>query len=405
MTREAHEGCLRRMTTKQSPNSSGRGRDVSRVALVHERLGWGGAERVIWHLAGEMNRRGVETLCVCLEEPGGLGQKMRKHGLRVADLGGRRDRGASITSILGLVRILKEFRPDVINIHGRTPLPHVALARLISTPWPVVYTAHGLLYGEKRARAKLRVRLAMRAVSAMTAVSPEVARRNARHLAWKGPVTVIPNGVPDLKADASARDSVRRDLGADDETFVFLLAGNARPEKGFEDLLAAAARLRDGNLPRPFTVWIAGRIPETSYGTELWQQLARLGLDDCVRFLGFREDMQALYSGADAFVLCSRSEGLPMVVLEAMTAALPIVATRVGGVPGAVTDGCGILVEPKRPKRLAEAMRELLAAPDAAKALGDAARTHARAEYSVERMADAYLDVMGAVPRRDSERA
>ena len=132
-------------------------------------------------------------------------------------------------------------------------------------------------------------------------------------------------------------------------------------------------KLRDNEDIWHFTVAVAGKMVNSEYCRMLIHKIETYGIEKELRFLGFRNDTQALYSAADALVLPSRSEGLPMVVLEAMTAGLPVVATRVGGVPGAVGE-CGLLVESKNATQLAAAMERILKSRELRKKLGSKAR-------------------------------
>jgi glycosyltransferase involved in cell wall biosynthesis len=110
-----------------------------------------------------------------------------------------------------------------------------------------------------------------------------------------------------------------------------------------------------------------------------------------MHLLGLRDDVADLLASADAFVLPSRSEGLPLALLEAMFAGLPIVATRVGEVPAALADGdAGLLVEPGHPGELAGAIDRLLRDAELARRLGGRARVRALAEFDVTRMAARY---------------
>jgi glycosyltransferase involved in cell wall biosynthesis len=195
---------------------------------------------------------------------------------------------------------------------------------------------------------------------------------------------------------------VRGELGIGEDETVFVAVGNARPEKGFEDLLAAASAMQQKGGQPAWRVLVAGKMDDGPYVEALRQQHSEASLQDSVLFLGFRSDVPALYAAADVFVLSSRSEGLPMVLLEAMTAGLPVVATRVGGVPEAVPQAAGVLVPPAEPDRLAEAMSALASDVDRRSAMGAAAREHALEQYGVERMAREYLDVFSrVVARRD----
>ena len=146
-----------------------------------------------------------------------------------------------------------------------------------------------------------------------------------------------------------------------------------------------------------FAVLIAGALLDNDYCRNL-QQVARDAGVVGLRLLGRRTDVERLYSAADALVISSRSEGLPMVLLEAMTAGLPIVATRVGGIPAVMSDDWGLLVEPDQPQELARAMLHLLdAGKPACHAMGQAAREEAVRRYSVKQMVAGYLEVFTSV--------
>jgi glycosyltransferase involved in cell wall biosynthesis len=367
--------------------------DASPLVFAMSALRLGGAERVVTHLAGTFYARGIHPTVVCLDSLGPLGEELASTGVPVVSLDshGRCD----WRSLLRLRRLLADLRPRVINVHDRASLPYVWLANAMAGRAPLVYTAHGLLF-DAYARPRLRDRLPAQFLSAMIAVSEEAGRRNAAYLGWKREFAVVPNGVPDLPRDDAKRRSLREQLGLGPDVFVFVAVGNARPEKGFEDLLEATALLRQEG-PRPSVVLIGGAMPETPYCDDLRARHARLDLAQTVRFLGVRRDTDALYSAADAFVLSSRSEGLPMVLLEAMMSGLPLVATRTGGVPAVVREDFGILVDVAAPHSLAGGMRQLLSDPPRAATMGRRARDVALRDYSVDRMAARYSEVFDRI--------
>lgn len=367
---------------------------IQRAAIVIAELRPGGAERVVTHLAGTLPRLGVQPLVICLQGKGQLAGDLEARGVPVEALGSMK--GYDLGAILRLGLLLRRFGPDVINVHDRSSLPYVVLANWLARRRPIVYTAHGLMFGEAIGQPRRLHRWASERLSAITAVSDEVAQRHARHLSWPHGVEVVPNGVPDIVRNDAHRQAIRAELGIGPRTFVFLAMGNARAEKGFEDLLEAAALLR-APAGRPFACLIVGGMSQSEYCNDLRQRHQRLGLDGTVRFLGFRQDVEAMYSAADAFVLSSRSEGLPMVVLESMMAGLPVIGTRVGGVPTALDQEHGLLAEPASPGSLAEAMRKLMNDDALCQALGRNGRGRAMERYGVERMTRRYLDVFEQV--------
>jgi glycosyltransferase involved in cell wall biosynthesis len=128
---------------------------------------------------------------------------------------------------------------------------------------------------------------------------------------------------------------------------------------------------------------------------------AELGLRDRLHLLGLRDDIETLLRAADVFVQPSRSEGLPLAVLEAMAVGLPVVASRVGGIPEAVRDGeTGVLVPPSQPAALAEELRKLLESPERRLELARAGRRRVREAFSLEAMLEKYLALYaGRCPR------
>ena len=362
-----------------------------RIALVVSELRPGGMERLVVHLASSLAKKKVAVKVICLQSPGQLAPLLSAENIPVVSL--ESHGGKDLSAVWKLRKELLAFQPSVINLHDYASLPYVALANLLAGRRPVAFTAHGLLY-EGFENLQKRLRFFSRFLKSISAVSDKVAKRHAEYLLWDKPVPVIANGVPTVAVDHQKRQRVRFELGCSEQTQLFLAVGNPRPEKGFEDLLQAAALLRDAK--RDFLVAIAGTLTESRYCLDLLQKLDELKIGDLCRFLGFRDDTAALYAAADAFVLSSRSEGLPMVILEAMMAGLPVVATKVGGIPDAVGEQA-LLVDAAQPAQLAAAMTRLITEPGLAEALGVAGKAHAEQTFGVERMVDGYVDWYGRV--------
>jgi glycosyltransferase involved in cell wall biosynthesis len=372
-------------------------RRINRVLLLTSELRCGGAERVVVHLAGALRRSGVDVEILCLQRPGDLASEAIAAGINVVAL--QSLRGYDVKAVWSLARYLRRFRPDVINVHDRASLPYVVLANRIAGRRPIVFSAHGLLVQDERPRR--RDRWAARHIARATAVSKLAGEEYARLLNWKGEVDQIDNGVPRVERCEGLRRELRRSLGFRDDTFVFVAVGNVKPEKGFEDLLQAAASLRGSMAGRETRIIVAGEPADEKYHASLLVQAKELNLDGHTRFLGYWSDTRALYSAADAFVLSSRKEGLPLVLLEAMSAGLPIVATGVGAVPEVIRgDVDGLLVPPASPERLAAAMSRIATDDSLRASLGGAARERVESQYSVRRMAERYLEVYSRVAVR-----
>jgi glycosyltransferase involved in cell wall biosynthesis len=346
-------------------------------------------ERVVVHLARGLAKHNVETLVVCLQNPGMLATEL--DGAKVSLVALKSFSGKDLGAVWRLRRELARFRPSVINVHDYASLPYVAAANMLSLRGPIVFTAHGLLY-EGFERVRRRNIFFSRFLSAISAVSEKVAQRHREYLGWKKPLLTIANGVPFALQDQSLRESTRQELGCLPDEKLFLAVGNPRPEKAFEDLIDAVALLcGQAHLRRSFRVAVAGNLTDSDYCRMLMERLKERQVEDCFTFLGFRRDTAGLYGAADAFVLSSRSEGLPMVILEAMMAGLPVVSTRVGGIPDAVGDQV-LLADAAQPTQLAQAMERLMAEPALAETLGSEGRAYVEKTFGVERMVDEYIE-------------
>lgn len=368
-----------------------------RIAIILSELRPGGMERVVVHLAKGLSSRGIATMVVCLQNPGELARELEGTGVHLEAL--RSLAGKDISALWRLRTLLRSFCPSVINVHDYASTPYAVVVNWLACRAPILFTAHGLLY-EGFDGLRRRYRFFSRSFSRLSAVSEKVAERHKEYLSWSGQVHVICNGVPAIQRNTQLRDAVRVELGIRPDGLLFLAVGNPRPEKGFEYLIDATAILRDTKgRERDFVVAIAGMLSDSEYCRMLHRRVEERSVQDRFRFIGFRSDTTALYSAADVFVLSSRSEGLPMVILESMMAGLPVVATRVGGVPDAVRDS-GLLVKAANPKQLAFAMGRMLSEEGLADRLGRTGREHAFSTYGVERMVDDYIVCYEAIVAR-----
>ncbi len=184
------------------------------------------------------------------------------------------------------------------------------------------------------------------------------------------------------------------DHGMPETQFLVGTIGRLSDEKGFDLLIDAFARLVDRGLDARLV--IAGEGPEQS---SLQNQIDRLGMSQRIQLIGFCEDTRGFLEALDLFVLSSHREGLPNVVLEAMAVGVPVIATRVGGVPRLVTkDKNGRLIDSGSVDQIAEAIEQLAASPDNRERLAAAGAETIAHQWSfrhrIERMADLYREVL-----------
>lgn len=271
-----------------------------------------------------------------------------------------------------LRRLLTEAAPDVVHAHG---MRAGALAALALRPRPrsgeppsLVVTVHNAPPPGAAARAvySLLGRIVARTADDVLCVSPDLEILMRRLGARAVGRAIIAAGHP-----GAGPDSAPPGLGADGAPVV-LAAGRLAVQKGFDTLIAAAARWRD-RRPEPLLI-IAGSGP---LAAGLAYQARGLGVS--VRFLGWREDMAGLLAAADVFALPSQWEGQPLILAEALRAGRPIVATDVGGVRDLTGPDAALLVAPGDPAAFAAAVLRVLDDRDLAKRLGSAAARRAAA--------------------------
>jgi len=199
---------------------------------------------------------------------------------------------------------------------------------------------------------------------------------------------------PFTPASAERVLELRRALGLDAGILVVLCAGRLSKEKGHLDLVQAAARVRREYPDLRFRLVVAGEGPER---TSIQESAAQLGVGDLFNLCGYQADLAGYYTMSDMVVLPSHSEGSPNVLLEAMAAGLPVVATRVGGVPEIAIDSeTALLVEARNPVALAGGMGRLLRDASLRKALGAAAQRRASL-YDPDAYCKSILDLYSRV--------
>lgn len=359
----------------------------------------GGAERQAMLLAKGLRRRGWRVSMLALSGSGGAAATdLRDAGVEFVSLGMRKGL-ADPRGWWRLNRWLWRERPDVVHAH----LPHAAwLARWsrLAAPVPAeIDTLHSSYTGATCRR--LGYRFSRWLPDRVTAVSEATA---ASHLAAgmvnEAELSVLRNGIElEMRPpDAQARSAVRRELGLGDE-FMWLAVGRLEPVKDYPTLLKAMTEVR-----RPSQLVVLGEGPLES---DLAQMAGRLGLERRVRFMGFDPDVRRWMRAADGFVLSSRYEGLPMVLLEAGSCGLPVVATNVAGTREVVIDAqTGWLTRAGDPPALAEAMGRLMRMPQAERrAMGERARRYVAAQFSLDSVLDGWEHLYADLLERNGRAA
>jgi glycosyltransferase involved in cell wall biosynthesis len=355
-----------------------------RIALMGETGGPGGAERMMLQLAEELRRRGHEVFPIgpARRDPW-LRTQFRERGFEpnTFDIRGQIDP----LGLAQIVRLLRRLRVDVVHTHEFQMSVYGGLAAWLQGT-PFVITMHGGRYYAERLRRRLALRWSVRRCRALVGVSAATAAELVARLGVPASaVQVVHNGVRYRAGDPS---KLRAELGIAPEELLVVAVGNLYPVKGHAGLLDALSILDRGPDEAPWRLAIAGRGKEED---TLRRMIASRGWERRVHLLGYREDIADVIAAADVFAMPSLSEGLPLALVEAMFAAKPIVASRIGGVPEVVSDGVeALLTPPGDAATLAARLRHLLSSAELRSRLGRSARQRASERLSAERMTDAY---------------
>jgi glycosyltransferase involved in cell wall biosynthesis len=350
----------------------------SHLTVVHivASLDVGGLERVVFDLVKHSNRTQFAPRVVCLEEVGAWRWRFAELGIPVDCVA--RTGGGMARRILRLAQHLHEIGADVVHTHNVKPHLHGALAAALARVPVILSTKHGRNF-PTQPLGRMANRLACRMCTDLVGVSADCAAI-WRDVEWARPekVSVITNGV-DL---AAFPFSPRPVDGPPRAVSVARLSSVKDPVT----LLLATRRVLDREPG--FRLDLAGDGPLRS---EVEQSIVRLRLSDAVRMHGAIDDVRPVLSGASFFVLASTSEGVSLTLLEAMAAGLPVVATRVGGTPEVVDQGVtGVLVPPRAPEALADAMLWMLRQPGQRERMGRLARRRVEDRFDVRRTVAAY---------------
>jgi glycosyltransferase involved in cell wall biosynthesis len=210
-------------------------------------------------------------------------------------------------------------------------------------------------------------------------------------------ITVIPSGI-DFSPfrDVADKDFLRRELGFVYSDFLVGIVAYLEDSKGHKYLIEAARIIKERTPKIKFVI-----IGKGSLELPLVRQAKDLHVDDLVFFLGFREDVPRILASLDCFVLTSEAEGLGSSILDAMASRLPVVATRVGGIPEIVQHGeTGLLVSPRKPDVLAEALYALYEKPLLARQFGERGYDVVHERFSAEAMARRIITVYEKIALR-----
>jgi sugar transferase (PEP-CTERM/EpsH1 system associated) len=358
----------------------------STPAVVHivQNLNVGGLERVVINLMNGTDRTRWRAVLYTLGDGGSLSHEVERNGFAVRRLG-----TGGGTNLRLVARLARYFRHDgvrIVHAHNYSPLVYGSLAGKLAGTRGVVYTAHGAKTASRTGTRRFQRFGLVDDIVFVSGDARTVALR-AGAVEDRGLHTIV-NGVAvdAFRSDPAARERVRASLGIPSDAPVAGIVARLTPAKDHVNLFDAFVHLRDWH-PRAHCLVVG----DGELRADLERAIAERGLERSVHLTGNRDDVAAVLSAFDVFVLSSSTEGLAVTLLEAMAAGLPIVATRVGGNPEAVDDSrTGIIVAPRDSTALANALARLFDDPATARAMGEAGRGRCRDRFGVEAMVRGY---------------
>jgi len=318
---------------------------MTHVCEVIKILNVGGAETLLVERLLAAPRRATRYTVACLWASDECIQRLGAVGIEVVHVASY----PRPLRLIGLATVVRRLRPDVIHVHSPLPASLLRLTSGFSTPRPaLISTVHNTRY-------RLPTMLLDRATGWLddhtVAVSSQVARAvvttGARNLSTR----IHGINVAEQRRRAGEAGQTRREWAIPESAFLIVHVAKFHPQKRHELLLEAAARVLDSSTRAVFVLAGSGPLED-----QIARRVAELG-SDAVQFLGCVPQAAGLIAASDLLVLSSAYEGLPVVVMEALAAGVPVVSTAVGGVPELIEHGRnGYLTKPGDPDELADAI-------------------------------------------------
>ncbi len=360
------------------------------VCQVLHTLGVGGAEVLATRLVRRLKDE-FQFVFACLDDLGTLGEELRAEGFTVEVLGRRQ--GLDWRCVRQLASFVRDQNVDLIHAHQYTPFFYSRAPGWVGPRLPVLFSEHGRFHPDLPSRKRMLFnRFFLRRSDRVVAVGESVKRALVENEGIPAErIEVIYNGVrpEQFAVDEGARERLRKELGIAPDAPVAIQVARLDPIKDHGTALRAAKKVHE--CLQNFQLLIVGDGPERA---TIETQIRELHLGGCVQMLGQRSDIRELLSAADLFLLTSVSEGIPVTLIEAMCAGLPVVSTDAGGVREVVSPGqTGLLTPIGDDAELASGMLTLLQERAQHQAMGHRGCTSAREKFSEAAMHRGYADM------------
>lgn len=370
---------------------------AKRILCTIDTCGVGGAETVFVQLLNGLDRT-VYSPYVVLKGKGWLYDEVVKLGIHpeIVSMEGT----FNVSYLVNILRIIRQNKIDLIHSHLFGSNLYCSIGGML-VGVPVISTFHGAVDADLNGRlVATKFRLINGGSRYIVFVSNYLKDYySARTVVSRKKCVTIHNGIDCDRYIRSKDRRVRDEWGYCDDDFVIGAIGNVRPAKGYQVLLRAAVIVAKRYRNCKFI--IAGEGHGDLYSS-LLELRKNLGLEEIVKLIGFRSDVNKVLNGLDLFVLPSTTEGFSISTIEAMSASLPVVVTDSGGPAEIVGNGkSGLVVLPNSPEKLAEAIETCIADNDLRQRLGEVAAQEVRSRYSINAMTNSYRTLYDHVTDND----
>jgi len=355
---------------------------------------WRGGQRQVWLLTKELRKRDYPAILIA--QPGSpLQAKSEAAGLRVLPVEVKNE--AHFRAIWKIGRAMRRERCVLAHFHdGHAAGVGGRAARRADVPIRII---------SRRVEFPIKTNPVSRKkyaeVDAVVAISESVRDVLIAGGVPADRIEVIPSGIDFTPfTEVAEKDFLRRELGFTPDDYLVGIVAHLEDSKGHKTLIDAARFLKARSSKIKIVIVGSGSLE-----LELAEQARGLGVNDLVFFLGFREDIPRILASLNLFVLTSNAEGLGSSIMDAMASRLPVVATSVGGIPEIVADGVtGLLVPPRQPEGLAEAILNLYRDRTLARRLGERGFEVVHEKFSAESMASRIVDLYERIAKRKNVR-
>ena len=364
------------------------------LRIVNE-LTLAGLEVGIGNIVLNLNREKYENVLVCIKN---RDKNYVLPGIKVYELNKKKGLGLSLP--LKISRIIRKEKPSVLQMHNADPFQQGMLASLISNVPIKIYIDHNSFEAEKSKKAVLLDRFLARRLNSVVAVSEEVKRRIVSQFSIQPEkVKVILNGTDLKKFNKNFNSAkIKKELGLKKENKIITIIAGLRPVKDHISLIKAFSYVVQKEKNAKLLIVGEG---DTKIKEGILNEIKAGKLNNNVCMLSLREDIPEILAITDVSVLSSLSEGTSQTIMESMAASRPVVATNVGGNCVLIEDGKnGLLVPPKDPEEMADAILRLLGNKKLRENMGREGKKRVQEYFNINRVVKDYEQLYDTLLRK-----